>query len=196
MNIFNTLCFGKSYLKITASHWQFPLLVHVLCLLLQNMSIFFSEGSPLSVLLIPPFALPLHLSMSRVFIISKEHPQSALELFSHPSTLISFNPSNFPFLCLLVLWSTWYYWSLPPIQIPSASQCPHTVLSSDQDSAPSQCSSGFPPGVVIFAHPACGEPPRLCLSATFPSDNLSCIHSFNCHLLNSTGLHLQSQPQP
>lgn len=185
MNIFNTLCFGKSYLKITASHWQFPLLVHVLCLLFAEYVHLLFRREPTqctldsTLLHFPSTFQCLEFSLSQ-----KNIPNLHWSCFPYPSTLISsFNPSttshfsaswcSLKYLILLI--SPSYS---DPLQLSAPTlSCPQirTVLPVSAPQAPSRCS-------FIFAHPACGEPPRFCLSATFPSDNLLCIHSFNCHL--------------
>lgn len=148
MNIFNTPYFGKSYLKISVSHWQFPLLVHVLlCPPFAECLSSFQKRTHSLYSWFHPLALPLHHSMSRVFIISKEHPQSALKLFSLSITTNLFLQDHFPFLFLLVLSEVLDTTDLSLLLRSSSAQCSHTVLSSDQDSAPSQCSSGSLPSV-------------------------------------------------
>ena len=264
MNIFNTPYFGKSYLKITVSHWQFPLLVHVLLCppFAEYVHLLFRKEPTHSILDSTLLHCPSTIQCLEFSLSQKNMPNLPWSCFLYPSPLTSsFDPSEVsevaqscPTLCdpmdgslpgsmdsslpgsaihgifqakILewaaisfsrdlpnpgikfgspvlqtdalpsepltpvplpfflspgALWSTCYYWSLPPIQILFSSVLPHCpVLRSGQCSQsvflrlPPRCS-------FIFAHPACGEPPRLCLSATFPSDNLSCFHTFNCHL--------------
>ena len=137
--------------------------------------------------------------MSRVFIISKEHPQSALKLFSLSiTTNLLLQPQyNFPFLCLLVLSEVLDTTDLSLLFRSSSAQCSHTVLSSDQDGAPSQCSSGSLPGVVsslLTLH--VGSPQD---SAFQPHSPLIISRASTVSIVTSlwgpTGLHLQSQPQ-
>lgn len=137
MNIFNTPYFGKSYLKISVSDWQFPLLVHVL--------------------LCPPFAEYAHLLFRR----EPTHCTLDSTLLHCPSSIqcleFSLSQKNIPNLH----WSCFPY---PSPLISSSSITSHFSSSwcslkylillispsySDplQLSAPSQCSSGSLPSV-------------------------------------------------
>ena len=125
MNIFNTPYFGKSYLKITVSHWQFPLLVHVL--------------------LCSPFAEYVHLLFRR----EPTHYTLDSTLLHCPSTIqcleFSLSQKNMPNL----------HWSCFPYPLPLTSSFDPSEVNEVSQSCPTLCDpmDGSLPGSMDSSLP-------------------------------------------